>query len=53
MSKVLEEMNKRQIVLEDGRYMIFYTFAPSDRLGPSSVAVLIPEVIPDESAEEK
>lgn len=52
MSKVLEEMNKRQIVLEDGRYMILYTFTPSDRLGPSGAAVPIPEVTPDQPEEE-
>lgn len=50
MSKVFEEMKKRQIVMADGRYMIFYTFASEDRLGPSCVAV--PEVTPDEPAEE-
>jgi hypothetical protein len=52
MSKVLEEMKKRQIVMEDGRYMIFYTFAPKDNLGPSILAVPVPEATPDEPAEE-
>lgn len=52
MSKVLEEMNNRQIVLEDGRYMIFYTFAPSDRLGPSGPPIPIAEVTADEPEEE-
>jgi hypothetical protein len=30
MSKARETMTKRRVVLEDGRYLIFFTFAPSD-----------------------
>jgi hypothetical protein len=52
MSKVPEEINKRQIVLEDGRYMIFYTIAPSHDLGPEEVPVAFPEATPDQPEEE-
>jgi len=52
MNKEPEEINKRQIVLEDGRYMIFYTFAPSDRPSPVDVPFLFPENAPDQPEEE-
>jgi hypothetical protein len=52
MSKALEEMNRQQIVLEDGRYMIFYTFAPSDCPGLWGAAVSVPEVRAAEAEEE-
>jgi hypothetical protein len=51
MSKVLE-MNKRQIVLDDGRYLIFYTFGPSESLSPRDAAVPIAEATADEREKE-
>lgn len=51
MSKVLE-MNKRQIVLDDGRYLIFYTFGPSERLRPRDAAVPMTETTADEPEKE-
>jgi hypothetical protein len=43
MSKGFEKMIKRQVVMADGRYLIFYTFAPCDRPGSSNRADPIPE----------
>lgn len=50
MSKAPEEINKREIVLDDGRYMIFYTVAPPDGRGAEDVSV--PVVTTDQPDEE-
>lgn len=52
MSKAPEQMIKRQVVLADGRYLIFYTFAPADGLGSSHLAVPISEAEADKPAGE-
>jgi hypothetical protein len=50
MIKVLE-MNKRQIVLDDGRYLIFYSFGPLEGLSPRD-AVPMAETTADEPEKE-
>ena len=35
MSEASEKMIKRSVILADNRYLIFYTFAPSDDVDPS------------------
>ena len=52
MNKVPEQITKRTVVLPDGRYMIFYTVADSDRFGPGDVTVTSPEATPAPSEEE-
>jgi hypothetical protein len=52
MTKKLEDIKKRQIILEDGRYMIFYAVTSKVHLVPSSVAVSVPEVTRDDPEEE-
>jgi hypothetical protein len=51
MSKASEQINKRQVVMADGRYLIFYTFGPSDRHGSSHTPAPIPKAKADKSAE--
>lgn len=52
MIEAPKKTTKREIVLADGRYLIFYTFAPADRLGSSRFADPIPDARAAKSAEE-
>ena len=52
MIKGAKKIIKREIVLADGRYLIFYTFAPADHLASSRPAVPIPDTKAAKSAEE-
>jgi hypothetical protein len=52
MSKASEKMIKRQVVMADGRYLIFYTFAPFDRPASSDRADPVPEAKSAKPAEE-
>ena len=53
MIEVVEGMIKRRVVLADGRYLIFYTFAPSGSRVPSPLADAEKAPQDKESAEEK
>ena len=48
MNKVPDEMDQRKITLEDGRYMIFYTFAPLGGIDSPRDSAQVPEVRADE-----
>lgn len=52
MSKGSEKIIKRQVVLPDGRYLIFYTFAPCDRLDSSHPDLPSTKAKADKTAEE-
>jgi hypothetical protein len=52
MSGASDKINKRPVVTAEGRYFIFYTFAPSDRPGSSHPAIPIPKAKADKSAGE-
>jgi hypothetical protein len=52
MSRASEEIKKREVVMADGRYLIFYTFAPFDRHGSPRTNVPIPEAKADKSDKE-
>lgn len=52
MSKASEKMIKRQIEMADGRYLIFYIFAPPDGSGRSPRPDATPEAKAAEAAEE-
>jgi hypothetical protein len=52
MIKAPKKLIKEQIELADGRYLIFYTFAPADRLASSRRADPIPDGKAAKSAEE-
>ena len=52
MIEAPEKMIKQQIVLADGRYLIFYTFVPADRLASSRTADPIPDAKAAKSPEE-
>lgn len=52
MNKASEKMDQRQVVMEDGRYLIFFTFAPHDPPGSSRAAAPTPKVKPIEGAKE-
>ena len=53
MSKASEKMIKRKVAMPDGRYLIFYTFAPSDRPESSARLDPIPAATAAKLAEEK
>lgn len=52
MIEAPKKMIKQQIVLADGRYLIYYTFAPADRPGSTRPADPIPDAKAAKSAEE-
>ena len=52
MFKAPEKLIKERIELADGRYLIFYTFAPANRLASSRRADPIPDGKEPKSAEE-
>lgn len=52
MNKVSEKMIKRQVVMADGRYLIFYTFAPPDFSGSSHHVDAVPEAKAPKPVEE-
>jgi hypothetical protein len=52
MNKASEKMIKRQAVMADGRYILFYTFAPFDRPSSSHRADPVPEAKTAKPAEE-
>ena len=52
MSRVPEEIHKRQIVLDDGRYLIFYTVALAKSLRPDEVPVPSPQAPTNQPEEE-
>ena len=52
MSKASEKMIKRQVMMADGRYLIFFTFAPSDGPASSKHADCVPQAKAAKPAEE-
>jgi hypothetical protein len=52
VNKASEKMIKRQVVMADGRYLIFYTFAPPGFSGSSHRTDATPEANAPKPAEE-
>ena len=53
MSEAPQRVIKRQVVMADGRYLIFYDFVPSAGVASLEPAVQISETTANKSAEEK
>ena len=52
MTEAPERMSQQRVLLADGRYLIFYHFAPRERVGPSLSAIPIPRAKNGKPAEE-
>jgi hypothetical protein len=52
MTDAPERMSQKRILLADGRYLIYYSFAPNECGGCSASVMPIPRAIDDKPAEE-